>query len=118
MSVKETPNYQLVKTVTANESTPSSELKKGINLQGYDIGAIQVVPSAGSTPTVELLTWCESIDSFIPVSPAASWTAPSAGQAFEFTFSPYGRSVWLRVTNVGASQSVEIWAGAHAVGKF
>jgi len=120
MSVKEAPEYQHIKTVvSADESTPPSELKKGVNFKGYDIGIIQIIPSAGSTPTVELLAWCPSQDTFIPVEPAATWTAPAAGEAFEFTFSPYGRSVWLRVTNVGGgSETVEVWASAHAVGKF
>lgn len=116
--VQETPDYQFIKTVEADESTPPSELKKGINFQGYDFGVIQIIPSGGSTPTVELLSWCPALDTFIPVSPAATWTAPSAGAAFEITFSPYGRSVWPRITSVGASQTVSVYAAAHASGKF
>lgn len=117
MPVKESPDYELVKTVTADESTPPSELKKGMNFQGYDVAFVQIIPSGGSTPSVELLTWCPSQDTFIPVNPTATWTAPAAGAAFEFTFSPYGRSVWVRVTGVGAG-SVEVWASAHAIGSF
>ena len=120
MPLKETPYYYQVKTVSeVDESTPPSELKKGVNFKGYDIGVFQIVPSSGSTPTIELMAWCPSQSTFVVAEPAATWTAPSAGTPFEFTFSPYGRSVWPRVTNVGgAGEEVEVWAAGHAIGKF
>jgi len=120
MPVKESPNYHFIKTVLeSDESTPPSKMKSGSNFQGYDIGIFQIIPSSGSQPTIEILAWCEELSTFISSSPAATWTASAAGEPFEFTFSPYGRAVWARVTSVGGvGESVSVWASAHAIGKF
>ena len=116
MSVPQTPETKLIKEVTADESTPPTTKNAGVNLAGYDVGVIQVIPEAGVTPTIEVLSWSTALQTFIPVEPAAQYEGPSAGQAFEVTFSPYGRAVWVRCTNVGAG--VAIWMGCYSIGSL
>lgn len=96
----------------AGAVTPAS---RGMNMAGFEVAHIQVIPSTGITPTAEVLFWSEAANKFVSEQTAISKAGPGAGIAFEFTVAVQGRVIFVKVTGtIGASKQVEVLvAGAE-----
>jgi hypothetical protein len=89
--VTKSPGYTKYRTVSANDSSPVTEMGKGINTEGYEKCNIQVIPDTGEDPTVAILWWSQEKGQFIQEHTAISKAGVGAGTSFEFTIECNGR---------------------------
>jgi hypothetical protein len=115
-SVKNSPKYTLVRTVTAADSAPSDNDRDAVSFDGFDIGLFQIVPSGGANPSVELMAWCDAAGAFISANTKAEYTGMGANVPYEFTVSAAGRKFWVNVTALAAG-TVQIYAAGHRTGR-
>lgn len=88
---------------------------RGMNMAGFKVAHIRVIPSAGITPTVDILFWSEAAGKFVQEHTAISKAAPGAGVAFDFTVDAQGRVIFAYVTGtIGAGKQVEVLVAGGA----
>lgn len=88
---------------------------RGMNMHGFKVAHVKVIPSAGITPTVTILFWSETAGKFIQEQTSIVKAGPGAGLAFEFSFEVQGRVIFAFVTGtigVGKQVEVEVAGGA------
>lgn len=106
------PQYGKHRTgVTAVDGLPATLTTKrlGMACEGYLAALIQVIPSGGANPTVEVLTWSDEAGHFVPQVAAAVVAGPGANLPFEFEFFCRSRYFFVRFT-VLAGGSCEVVA--------
>lgn len=113
MSVTAAPKYSIHRNgITAADGAASTNERDGESFAGYDLGIVQIIPSGGANPTVELMVWSEAAGKFISANPAASKTGLGADTPYEFTFTAAGRKFWVMVTALAAG-SVDVYVAGH-----
>ena len=105
-SVHTSPKYTKFRVVTVDDTSASipNKANGGLAFAGYDIGNVQVIPTGGANPSIEILSWCPKLETYISVYPKAEFPGQGADTPFEITFSPYNRTVWIFVTGTGTGQ--------------
>jgi len=125
------PKYQLYRHVIANDAaaSPGTPEKKsiGCNFGGYEVGLIKMVPrvtsaingAEGGSGAVSLAVeeWSEGAQRFVK-SDLGPLTLAGAGVAQSFQFNARGRILFFRVSALGASNSVSIYASGSDASEF
>lgn len=99
------PNYTKHRTkVTAADSAALTDVKSCINMDGFADAHVQVIPSGGANPTVEVLWWSDAASKFIKEQVALTKAGIGADTPYEFTVSAKGRKMLVAVTTIAAGQ--------------
>jgi len=128
-SPKRSPEYNLVRIVTASDSaTDYTKKSNGCNFGSYLKGCFQIIPintnapgevdgsvdlvaGATSNPTIVLRFWNDVLGRFVLHNPTIAPAAMGAGIGFEMDFDAIGRIVMPEVTGgVSGGQGVLIFA--------
>ncbi|PNX52105.1 MAG: hypothetical protein BV456_00740 [Thermoplasmata archaeon M8B2D] len=105
--IKYSPEYILHRSgITAADSTFTS-YDHGVNTSYYKKANIQVVPSGGANPTVNVMWWCESASKFINEHVAIEKAGIGANTPFEFTVDCLRRTMFVAVSAISTG-SVDI----------
>jgi len=114
-SIQHAPDYSAHREAVAGaDGLPATLTNKtvGMNCHGYLSSLVQIVPSGGSNPTVELLTWSDAAGHFIPQVPAAIFAAPGADLPFEITVECRSRIIFVRFT-INAAGVADAYIAGH-----
>ena len=128
-SVKRSPEFQIQRLVTANETGPFTD-KTGINLKSYKTALIQVIPvtetalegqwdeatftPGTSDPEIEVFSWSPPLQQFIRHNPDSVLPGQGAGIAYEFKVETYGQILYVAVTNgITTNEGVLIAAAGY-----
>lgn len=98
--------------VAALDAAAPTEKKQGINAARYKKAHVQVVPSGGANPTVEVLFWSDVAGKFIKGHTALTRAGIGADTPFEFTFDVEGRIFFVMVTALAAGAVTVAVAGS------
>lgn len=113
-SPKQAPNYVLHReAVAAADTVPHTERRHGMAMEGYEVGLVQIVPSGGANPNLEVLFWSEAAGAFIKQYPALAVSGIGANTPQEYAFNCYGRAIFVSVTAIAAG-AVDVYVAASA----
>lgn len=93
--------------IAALDVAAITKRERGINMASHAQGHVQVVPSSGANPDVEVLWWSEEASQFISENPAIAKSGAGIDTPYEFTVEARGRIMFVSVTG-GATGSIEI----------
>lgn len=82
-----------------------------MNLAGYETAIVQVVPTGGANPSIEVLFWSEAAESFVSEVPALAVAGQGADKPYEVRVPALGRKMLVKVTAIAAG-SVDIFIAA------
>lgn len=113
------PNFNTHRTgVTATDTIANVTARQGMNMEGYEHAHIQVIPSGGANPTVQVYYWAPGVGSsgaWIREHTAATFAGVGADTPFGFTVQPRGRKMFVAVTTLaGGSVRIDV-AGFRTV---
>lgn len=109
------PRYARHRTgVTAADAAIIEDRKVGINMTEYTHAHIQVIPSGGANPTVEVLWWSEVAERFIEDHTLVSKGAKGVNVPFEFTVESLGRIMFVRFDVIAAGTCEVMVSGFHS----
>lgn len=101
--LKMAPNYTEYRTgIAAADTLATFAEANGCNASGYDAVHVQVVPSGGANPTVQVVWWSEAAGKFVQEHVALTKAGVGADLPFEFTVSPKGRKLAVIVSTIAA----------------
>lgn len=100
--------------VTAVDAAAVTDRKRGINMAHHSQAHIQIIPTGGANPDVEVLWWSEEASAFISENPALAKSGAGADTPYEFTVDCRGRIMFVAVTTL-AGGSVEIMVSGFNV---
>lgn len=103
------PDYLLHRDVAAVDTANSDVKTDGMNMAGYRIANIQVVPKAGQNPTTEVMFWSDEADEFIPANTALSFTGLGNDKPYEVSVEANSRIIWVKITVGTAKISISGW---------
>lgn len=111
------PTFTLHRRVTgAVDTTAPTVRAAGMNMNGFEVAKVQVVPSAGSPqPDIEVLEWSEAAGKFVSFATAKTADAPADNTPYAAEFTVYHAYIWVKVVGtVGVPDSVDVLiAGAE-----
>lgn len=86
----------------------------GIACPGYEQAHVQVVPSGGANPSVEVLVWSDAAGHFInPVGTEFVQAGTGVNTSYEFTVPVRSRLFFVRVTAIAAGSCSVFVAGSE-----
>lgn len=100
--------------VTAADAATITDRGVGCNCEGYSHVHIQVIPSSGANPTVEILWWSEAAGQFIEDHTLVSKGAKGANTPFELTVECQNRIMVVRFDVLAAGTCEVMVAGFNA----
>lgn len=107
-SLKIAPQYAPHRRgVAAVDTPPETEKSHGINGGHYRTAHVQVIPTGGANPTVEVYWWSETAGEFVQEHTPLQFAGVGADTGFEFTIECRGRIFVVLVTTLAAG-SVDI----------
>jgi len=108
------PKYSRHRTaVTAADAAIMTDRKVGCNCEGYTHAHIQVIPTGGANPTVEVLWWSEAASKFVEDHVLISKAGKGANVPFEFTVDCRGRIMFVRFDLLTAGTCEVMVSGFH-----
>lgn len=106
------PNYiQHRSGVTATDTLPITNRRRGANIGGYKTALLHVVPSGGANPTVQVLYWSEAASAFVRGHTATAFAGVGADTPFVAPVDVHGQTIFVAVTTLAAG-SVDIYVSA------
>jgi hypothetical protein len=111
-SIKRSPNYALYRDGVDATDSDFTDVDLGINTSYFKTALVQVVPSGGADPTVEVMWWSEEAESFVKEHVALTKAGIGANTPFEFSVSCYSRIMFVAVTITAGSVKILV-AGAE-----
>jgi len=114
---KTAPQYTHYRTVTgAVDTLPETTKAHGMNAAIFERANIQVVPSDGANPTVDVLWWSDEADAFIQEHTNIQKAGIGADTPYEFTIESLGRIFFVAVTSgVAAGQTAKIFVSGYGL---
>ena len=108
-SPNRSPNYRVYRTGVAAAEIPAAiaavSKDSGINMSMYEYANVQVLPSAGANPSVEVYWWSEKAGKFIKEHTAIAKAGIGANVPYEFTVQCLGRIMYVAVTAIAAGST-------------
>jgi len=99
---------------TGVDAATITDRKVGINMTEYTHAHIQVIPSGGANPTVEILWWSEAAGRFIEDHTLNSKGAKGINVPFELTVDCRGRIMFVRFDALAAGSCEVMVSGFHS----
>lgn len=110
------PRYARHRTaLTAADAAIITNRMVGCNCEGYTHAHIQVIPTSGANPTVEVLWWSEVAGRFIEDHTLATYGAKGANVPFELTVECRGRIMFVRADAIAAGTVEVMVSGFNAL---
>jgi hypothetical protein len=88
--------------VTTVDTLPITNPDRGMNMLGFITANIQVIPSGGANPTVQVLWWSEEAQRFVQEHTPISRAGVGADTPFEFSVNAANRRLFVAVTTLAA----------------
>lgn len=110
------PGYALYREADASDPTTITDRSKGINMGDHRFANIQIVPSGGANPTVEVLWWSEEAGQFISEHTALSFPPKGVNTPWETSVECRGRIMLVKLTTLSAGL-VKVFVGGSSVDK-
>lgn len=108
------PNFNTHRTnVTATDTIANVTARQGMNMEGYENAHVQVIPSGGANPTVQVYFWAPGAAAgaggWIREHTAATFAGVGADTPFGFTVAARGRKMFVAVTTLaGGSVRIDV----------
>lgn len=106
------PHYALHRSATAADPATVTEEKLGMNMASNDRAHVQVVPSGGANPSVEVQFWSAGAGAFISEHTPITFTGKGANVPFEFTVECRERIMLVKLTVLATGKAMVYVAGA------
>jgi hypothetical protein len=81
------------------------------NLAGYDLAHVQVIPTGGANPSIEVMFWSEAASMFVSAAPKLTTAGQGVDTPYEVTVPVAGRRMLVSITAIGAG-SCDIYVAA------
>lgn len=95
--------------IAAVDTLPEANQKLGVNFGHYETAHVNVIPSGGADPDVEVLYWSDAAGAFIREHVALTKAGVGADTPFSFTFPVGGRIAFIAVTTLaGGAVDIEV----------
>lgn len=115
VSLQLAPNYAPARlAVAANDSLATVKRDSGVNAGGYREVHVQVLPSGGANPTVDIAWWSSALGQFVVEQTPITKTGMGANVPYEFTIQPKGRIFFVAVSNLSLGQ-VDIYCSGFGL---
>lgn len=92
------PQNKMYRAAVAAVDTVFDDQKMGLNCGERSTLHVNVIPSGGANPTVEVLFWSDAAGRFIKAHTALTRAGIGADTPFAFSVDPQGRIVFIAVT--------------------
>lgn len=111
------PDHRKYRTVVnATDSGPFNDKKQGLNAGHYRRLNVNVIPTSGANPTVEVMFWSDEASAFVSENPALTKAGAGVNTAYAFTVEANGRMVFIAVTaGLAAAQQVVIETSGYGL---
>lgn len=112
------PEYALHRVVTTDDDpdAPPTNKALGMNMHSHEFANIQVIPHGETTnPAVSVLFWSEAAGKFINQNSALTKAGAGAAVPYEFSFSVYGRVIFVEVTGIAVNETCDVYVGGFGV---
>ena len=115
ISTKKSPEYVLYRDgLTGVDAAPAlADEANSVNTSHYKYTNIQVIPSGGANPDVEVRWWSEEAGVFIKEHTAITKVGIGANTPFEFTVNSLSRKMMVVVTTLAAGSVKILISGAE-----
>jgi hypothetical protein len=110
--IKYSPNYVLHRDGITTVDSSFDNYDRGINTSYHNKANIQVIPSGGANPTVEVMWWSETADSFISEHTALEKAGIGVNTPFEFSVDCLRRTMFVAITALTAGTVDILVSGA------
>lgn len=74
-------------------------------MDGYQFANVQVIPSGGANPNLEIMWWSEAANQFIQEHTPLTKAGVGIDTPFEFTVECFGRNMFVAVTTLAAGKA-------------
>lgn len=113
-SPQQAPLYAMHRqAVAGTDSLPELNEMHGMNMKGYSRAHVQIVPSGGSNPTVQVQWWSAAAGKFVQEQTPITKAGVGANTPYEFTVDCRGRNMFVAVTTQASGQCDIHIAGAE-----
>jgi len=102
------PKYMYHRTATAVDVVANLTRAHGVNAGMYRFAHVQVIPSGGAAPAVEIYWWSEAAGKFIKDQAVLAKAGLGANVPFEFSIDARGRIFAVVFTTLAAG-SVDVY---------
>lgn len=115
MSLKRAPEYKAHRlAIDAVDSPNPTDSIYGIQCREFDRLHVQVHPSGGANPSVEVVFWSDALQTFISAHTSLTFAGKGADTPYEFSVDVEGRIAFVRVAAIVAGACDVYVAGWHA----
>lgn len=91
------PLYAYHRELIANDTLPITVENHGINMAGYADAHIQVTPTGGDNPSIQVQFWNEEAGEFVDPHSAYAYAGKGANIPYEITVPANGRILHVAV---------------------
>jgi hypothetical protein len=113
------PEYALHRKDVAAVQNPAAlaavPKTSGMNFRDRDVALVQVVPSGGANPTVQVMYWSEAAGQFVNEHTPIVKTGVGANTPYEFEVAARGRILYVGVTAIAAGV-VDVHMAGYNIG--
>jgi len=109
------PDSKLYRTAKANDAGPFNDKKQGLNCGHYENLHLEILPSGGDNPVIEVLYWSEEAGLFIGENPAAPYAARGANVPWTVAVPVRGRHVMVVVNSGGGVGETKIATSGYGI---
>lgn len=105
--ISSAPEFNTHRSAVTAADSAVEDPKRGVNCRGFDKMHVQVTPTGGANPSVEVLFWHDGAVKFISEYTPVTKTGKGADTPYSFTVDVQGRRAFVAVTAIAAG-SVDI----------
>jgi len=101
--------------VDGADSLPITDVRQGMNMNGYEEAILDVIPTTLANPDIVVLFWSEATGAFVREHVNLPFAGLGAGVAYQVRIPARGRVIFVAVTAL-AAETVDIRvAGARTL---
>jgi hypothetical protein len=94
-------------------TTPVTDSRRGMNMRGFLRANIQVIPSGGANPSVEVYFWSDEAGKFIRGHTTLARAGVGADVPYEFSIDVNSRIIFVAVTAIVAGAANVMVGGSE-----
>ncbi len=107
-TVQDSPKFVRHRRAVAAVDSVFTDSRRAANCKGFEQLRIQVVPSGGADPTVEVMFWSDGAGRFISAHTALTYAGKGADTPYEIVVPVYGQKVFVAFTTLAAG-AADVW---------